>query len=281
MQEPIVELKQVTKSYPGKLVLSSVSLAIRRGEAMLLVGGNGSGKSTLIRLIGGFTAPTSGSRQVHEARPPKIGFMPDRFPKHKFTSEEYLMHMGRIQGLPKEGLGRRIHDLHALYGLPLASQPMRSFSKGMLQKVNLMQAVLTAPDLLLLDEPLSGLDDPSVQELCGALQELKEQNVAIVISTHEPAALTGIADRIITVQNASLLEKKPEAPGPEEASIQVVCRLPGGALHPDPAAHPGLLSAVRAGGQTRLTVRADVCDQLLLQILQAGGSILEVTRRGA
>ncbi|WP_150275199.1 ATP-binding cassette domain-containing protein [Paenibacillus tepidiphilus] len=279
MPDTLVELNHITKRYADKLVLSSVSLTIRRGETLMLLGGNGSGKSTLIKLIGGFIAPTTGSRKVSDSQPPRISFMPDRFPKHKFTSQEYLMHMGRIQGLPKAALQERIKELHDLLQLPLGHQPMQSFSKGMLQKVNLMQAVLSTPDLLLLDEPLSGLDGLSMQELAGALRELKSRHVTIVISTHETEMLQDITDRVITVQNTALIETVKQIPAALEPSVLVLCRLPAGQRNAGILSHPAIMSASAEESLVRIYARTESCDQLLLQILQSGGSVIEVTGR--
>jgi len=186
--------------------------------------------------------PTTGNRIVNELQQPMIGYMPDRFPKHKFTSEEYLMHMGYIQGLKKDYLHQRIKELHSLFHLQLSDQPMRYFSKGMLQKVNMMQSILSRPDLLLLDEPLSGLDVSSMLEMVSALHELKKQKVTIVISTHEPAMLQRLTDRIITVKDASLFEHEEQQVFSEGAAL-VICRFSEIDLANKFSSHIGLISS--------------------------------------
>ncbi|SET86797.1 ATP-binding cassette domain-containing protein [Paenibacillus sp. NFR01] len=284
--DPIVRLDQVTKRYSRKTVLSSVSLDLRPGQTVLLQGANGSGKSTLIQLIGGWIPPTSGRRLIRERQPLRIGYMPDRFPRLKFTSGEYLMHMGQIQGLPKEGLRKTIRELHTLLNLPAADIPLREMSKGMLQKVNFMQAILAEPDLLLLDEPLSGLDAASVPLLIGTLLGLKQREVAIVISAHEPELLQGVADRVIHVANASLAE--PFADNRQdhdregyERQMRILCRLSVTENEIFAPAEPGILDASVHQGLTQLTIHEAHVDRLLLLILQNGGSIIEVSRRGA
>lgn len=284
--DPLVRLDQVTKHYSGKTVLSSVSLDLRTGQTVLLQGANGSGKSTLIQLIGGWIPPTSGRRLLCERQSLRIGYMPDRFPRLKFTSGEYLMHMGQIQGLPKDGLRRKIRELHSLLNLPAADIPLREMSKGMLQKVNFMQAILSEPDLLLLDEPLSGLDAASVPLLIDTLLGLKQREVTIVISAHEPELLQGVADRVIHVANATLAE--PFADDREDREqeglarkMRILCRLSvtdNGIFAP---AEPGILDASVHQGLTQLMVREEHVDRLLLLILQNGGSIIEVSRKGA
>ncbi|MBY0207122.1 MULTISPECIES: ATP-binding cassette domain-containing protein [Paenibacillus] len=275
----IVELNNITKRYSNKVVLSTISLTINQGQTLILLGTNGSGKSTLIRIIGGFIHPTTGHRIVNNSQQPKIGFMPDRFPKHKFTSQEYLIHMGCIQGLKKDYLHQRIKELHSLFHLQLSDQPMRYFSKGMLQKVNMMQSILSRPDLLLLDEPLSGLDVSSSLEMISALQELKKQGVTIVISTHEPAMLQRITDRIVTVKDASLFEHEEQQVFNEGASL-VICRFKDMSLANQFSSHIGVISSSTANSLTSFYVHEDSCDTLLLEILQAGGSIINIDRKG-
>lgn len=276
----IVVLENITKSYSAQEVLSSISLTINEGQTYILLGSNGSGKSTLIKIIGGFINPTAGQRITNQLQQPTIGFMPDRFPKHRFTSEEYLMHMGYIQGLKKNDLQKRIKELHSLFHLQLGNQPMRYFSKGMLQKVNMMQAILSNPDLLLLDEPLSGLDASSMLEIVNVLDELKKQNVTIVISTHETAMLQRITDRIITVKDGLLLEHEVNHVVNEEPAL-VVCKFSELEQANHFLSYRGLISSSTINNLTHFYVSEHSCDNLLLEILQAGGSILNVVRKGA
>lgn len=274
----MIELINISKHYSNKKVLTSINLSIYKGETLMLLGANGSGKSTLIKLIGDFIHPTSGLRKVNELQP-LISYMPDRFPKHKFNSEEYLTHMGSIQGIKKAELNHRIKELHALFHLQITDQPIQYFSKGMLQKVNMMQAMLSKPDLLLLDEPFSGLDVSAKLVMVNALHDLKRQGVTIVISTHELAMLQKIADRVITVREGSLFEEEPQFYS--EESVLITCRYPVSDTSDTVLSQPGIISHSTDNDLTHLYVREDCCDHLLLELLQAGGSIIEVVRKGA
>ncbi|MBP1996365.1 ATP-binding cassette domain-containing protein [Paenibacillus eucommiae] len=275
---PLVTLADITKKYSSRLVLSSVSLTIHSGQTLILQGSNGSGKSTLIKIIGGFIDPTSGQRIVSGLHTPFISYMPDRFPKHRFSSMEYLMHMGSIQRIEKNALKQRILELHSLFRLKLDDQPMRYFSKGMLQKVNMMQAALSKPDLLLLDEPFSGLDAATMIEMVNVLEHLKKQHVTIVISTHELHLLEQLADRMITVKDASLFESNHLSAA--EATMLIVCKFPELQQAHHLFQHPSILSSYHEHGATYYRVNALEADTLLLAILQAGGSIIEVTKKG-
>lgn len=206
--------------------------------------------------------------------------MPDRFPKLKFTSEEYLQHMGSIQGIKKAELHHRIKELHSLFHLQITDQPMRYFSKGMLQKVNMMQAMLSKPDLLLLDEPLSGLDVSTKLVMVNALHELKKQGVTIVISTHEIAMLQKITDRVVTIKEASLVEQEEQLIYTGE-SVLITCRFTESDVSDAFLSQMGVISTSTENDLTHLYVREDYCDNLLLEILQAGGSIIKVVRKGA
>lgn len=169
----LVTLTEVTKKYGNRDVLTDISLTIRQGDCIILRGSNGSGKSTLLRIVCGLIPLTSGQRSLKH---PKlvIGYTPDRLSKLRMTSTEYLTHMGKISNMPKKGLPARIKELHAFFNLEQShSLKMTHFSKGMLQKVNLMQAMIKTPDLLVMDEPFSGLDKESTKHLLASLKKIK------------------------------------------------------------------------------------------------------------
>jgi ABC-type multidrug transport system ATPase subunit len=203
MTQSLITLDRIVCNFGAKEVLKELSLSICEGEVTAIVGSNGSGKSTLLKMISGYGRITQGSRK-EAARLDKlsIGFAPDGFPRMRFTAAEYLRSMGRIRGMDKDKLEGRITELLFQFGLdPVLRQHLRHYSKGMLQKVNLMQALLGEPELLLLDEPLSGLDFRTQDELENLLLQLKEKGMAIVLSTHERELIERIADRVVILDN--------------------------------------------------------------------------------
>lgn len=274
---PLVKLIDVTKKYPNKLALSSVNLSILTGTTTVLQGTNGSGKSTLIKIIGGFISPTSGQRIVQFPQTTNISYAPDRFPKLKFSSVEYLIHMGTIHSMDKIALRQRITELHSQFSLqPDNRQFMRHYSKGMLQKVNMMQAILLQPDLLLLDEPLSGLDSATSKELVAVLKDLKELGVTIVLATHETTLVEQIADRIVTVTDGSIHEV--DNYNASDDITEITCRFVNQLSISDYIDRFDIISFSENNGCFRYRIYTADCDAFLLALLTAGGSIQEVKR---
>jgi ABC-2 type transport system ATP-binding protein len=208
-------------------VLRELTLDIRRGELAAVMGPNGSGKSTLLKIIAGLTAPTEGTRTIAaDPEPVRIGYAPDRLPKLKFTAREYLAHMAGIAGLPSGSAAVEIDFYLAELGLHHADKlQMRHFSKGMLQKVNLAQALLTKPTLLLLDEPFGGLDSGARSELMRLLEQLKGQGTTIVAASHDKEWVERLADRCLTIRDGTIVEDERSA-RQKIAVRELVCLLP-------------------------------------------------------
>jgi len=207
MTVALLTLQHVGKVYAGRIVLQDVTLTLAQGEVVAILGKNGSGKSTLLKLIGGISSLSQGKRIVHRADGIlSIGYVPDRFPKIRMSGLEYLRHMGAISGLPKRQLDQRISALLDKFEFEVdaARRPCRQYSKGMLQKINLIQALLRTPELLLLDEPLSGLDVRSQGTIARVLSELKHAGAAVVFTSHEQGLAEGIAHKFLTIVNSRL-----------------------------------------------------------------------------
>ncbi|WP_127505726.1 ATP-binding cassette domain-containing protein [Paenibacillus humicus] len=204
-QEPIITLSNISKSYHKRKILSSVHLSIHPGHVYMLQGSNGSGKSTLIKIAANLVAPTSGIRKVAAHKTIRIGYAPDHLPKLKLSSSEYLRYMGRIAGIDKHVLADKILELHRLFQLdPGSSAYLLHYSKGMLQKVNLMQASLQKPDLLLLDEPLSGLDAESQAHLLEALQKIHMEGTAVVAAVHDSLLIEALGGTMLQLKEGVL-----------------------------------------------------------------------------
>ena len=169
-------------------VLRGVSLDVPAGRLIRAQGGNGSGKSTLLRLVAGVCAPTRGS--VH-ARPARRAYVPERFPAAlPFTVQDYLGHLGRIHGLRGEEPQRRATALLERFGAAaFARTPLAELSKGTCQKVAVAQALLGSPELLVLDEAWTGLDQDARAELDTAVDERLAQGSTVLFVDHDPARL--------------------------------------------------------------------------------------------
>jgi len=275
----LLVLQNLCKYYGKHVVLSSVDLKIDRGETIILRGNNGSGKSTLLKIIAGLVAPTSGERA---ARNPKlvIGYTPDHLPKLKMTSNEYLTHMGNIAGMPAAKLKARLRELHGLFSLEELATPMIYFSKGMLQKVNLMQATLRMPDLLVLDEPLSGLDVESAEHLVKALKHLADQGTAIAAAVHEPHLGRQLGGRTYWIRQGRLVQEDIEEPLVQEAYYELVCELHASAHQALMSQFAGVDWTTRDGGYQYMLLESMLRD-FLVELLKHGGIIWSVHRKEA
>ena len=284
--EVLVSLEDVTKRFQWRDVLNQVNLSIHKGEALAIVGVNGSGKSTLLRLISGMASPTSGRIRYLGEQPARIGYVPDRFPKLRFTAFEYLRHMGLIRGLDQQKLDSRIRELLELVRLTNAGDTqIRYFSKGMLQKVGLIQAVLSEPELLVLDEPLSGLDEHTVKELVELLRQLKQQGMTLVFACHENVLLSSLADRIMRVKQGSLYVDQTDGEwsavrGPVLVMATVRIHATGVTDYLSLSNTKGVLKVDGSDSVLKLIVEAGESDAILKELLSKGGSIVSLTRSG-
>lgn len=206
MKELII-LKDVIKKYDTKLILDKINLTINYGETLFIKGTNGSGKSTLLKIIAGLSSVSSGKRLIlHENFKSSIAYVPDNFPKLPLTSMEYLNYMGKIHGLSKESISKKVHTLFDLFNMPtkFLNTKIKDLSKGSIQKIGLIQAMLVTPTLLVLDEPFAGLDKDSREELIKLLQTLHNNKTAIIFTNHETEYNRFSIDNTIEITNGKM-----------------------------------------------------------------------------
>ena len=186
----VIRLKGVGKRYGrGDFVLHDVDVSIEPGHVVGILGSNGSGKSTLLRIMAGVSHATTGS----VTGTPRIGYLPDRFPAgQRMGARAYLRHMARIHGLADLSVIDPLLERLALVGGPAA--PLRTLSKGNAQKVGLAQAVMVRPDLLILDEPWSGLDVGTHAILGELVAETRTRGASVVFTDHRPQVVHDHAD---------------------------------------------------------------------------------------
>ncbi|MGL4722154.1 MAG: ABC transporter ATP-binding protein [Desulfovibrionaceae bacterium] len=197
----MITLDHVSKSYSSKIIMKSVSFALSPASITLLVGENGAGKTTLLNLIAGIEIPDSGTILIEGKRLGYIGHHVAVYPA--LTAVENLLFWGKLSSLACSS-----EDILAILErvnlLPFANQSVKIFSRGMLQRLNLGRILLTKPDILLLDEPSTGLDTFSVQMLYREILLAKEQGACIIWSTHH-AELDGvIAERVIWLKDKTI-----------------------------------------------------------------------------
>jgi ABC-2 type transport system ATP-binding protein len=200
----------LTKRYPLAwkrrvlVALDHLDLQIRPGEAFGLLGPNGSGKSTTIKLLLGLISPSEGEARVFGLPPEslearrRVGFLPENPYFYGFlTGDETLRFFGKLCGLSGKKLEARIEELIELVGLQNGRErPLRSYSKGMLQRIGLAQALIHDPDLLFLDEPTAGVDPQGSAQIRDLILRLKKLGKTVIFSSHLLEQVQEVADRV-------------------------------------------------------------------------------------
>lgn len=211
----MLEARHLVKQYFGIPAVNDVNFVVRPGEVVGYLGPNGSGKSTTARLVTGLTDPTRGTvwwNGADIASDPiayrrRLGYVPEEAHLYPFLSgREYLEFVGRLRALPAAPLDRKIGDLLELFGLTGATeQSIASYSKGMRQKVLISAALLHDPDVLVFDEPESGLDVTTSLVLRHLVKTLARRGKAILYSSHILEVVERVCDRVIVLHHGKVV----------------------------------------------------------------------------
>ncbi|MFF4059755.1 ATP-binding cassette domain-containing protein [Streptomyces sp. NPDC001668] len=252
-----------------------MDLEVSAGDVLAVAGGNGSGKSTLLRILVGLSRPTSGT--VSD-RPRSIGYVPDRFTAHdRMSALSYLTHMGRVRGLP--GPAARVRAGLLLEQLALVGGPdaaLRTLSKGNAQKVALAQALLVEPDLLVLDEPWSGLDASAHGVLAGFIEGVAARGGAVVFTDHREASTETHATGVLALSGGRITGHggaRAKARPPEVELVLAVPPTGGPPAEVNWYDLPGVRDAARRGEAVVLRVAREHSDAVLLTALRHRWSV--------
>jgi ABC-2 type transport system ATP-binding protein len=210
MNEPAVAVHTLTKVFPVPLrrktvvAVRNLNLRVEAGEVYGLLGPNGSGKSTTLKIILGLVSPTEGRTEIfgRDSRAVQsrvaVGFLPENPYFYKYlTGEETLRFFGKLCGLHGNTLKGRIDEMLALVGLTEArDRRLGTYSKGMLQRIGLAQALIHEPRLVVLDEPTAGVDPAGSREICELILDLKRRGITVLLSSHLLAQAQEICDRV-------------------------------------------------------------------------------------
>jgi len=216
----VIETRNLSKIYRDfwgrKKVnaLKSLDIEVRKGEVFGLLGPNGSGKSTTIKLILGLLFPSSGRVLVFDkdasetSKNERIGYLPEESYLYKFlTAEETLDFYGRLFDMSGAARKKRVSELIQLVGLQGAKhRQLREYSKGMTRRVGLAQALINDPDLVLLDEPTTGLDPIGSREMKDLILSLKKQGKTVLLCSHQLADVQDVCDRVAILDQGELKE---------------------------------------------------------------------------
>jgi len=253
----MLEIRDLTKYYRNVPVVNNVSFAIRRGEVTGYLGPNGSGKSTTVKIITALIEPSRGAvlldgqdiRHDLMSFRRRLGYVPEEAILYNYlTGLEYLQLLGRLRGLPLDVVDRRANDLLELFSLhPHRHAPIANYSKGMKQRVLISAALLHDPDVLILDEPLSGIDVSSAQLFKHLLTELARQGKMILYISHVLEVVERVCARVVILYRGKImtddsvenLRKLANLPSLEEIFTQLVEQRDLGAVARD------IVSAIR------------------------------------
>lgn len=214
--EPIISLEHVYKSYSGgNLVLKGINLQIQPGQIIGYIGPNGAGKSTTVKIICGILTDFEGSvtvagidiRKDPVAAKKRIGYIPELAELYEvLTPWEFLGYMAKLHDMPRDQAEARIERMMHAFGLgDNIHQRMDTFSKGMRQKVLIISGLLHNPDILILDEPLSGLDANSVIMVKELISSLAAEGKTIFYCSHMMDIVEKVSDRIILINNGTVV----------------------------------------------------------------------------
>ena len=221
MTEPAVAVRGLTKVFPipfrrERLVaVRGLYLEVAPGQVYGLLGPNGSGKSTTLKIILGLVAPTSGSTSIfgRDSREvgsrEAVGFLPENPYFYKYlTGAETLRFYGKLCSLRGTRLQTRIDELLELVGLTSASdRRLGGYSKGMLQRIGLAQALIQEPKMVVLDEPTAGVDPAGSRDIRDLILDLKRRGITVLLSSHLLAQVQEICDRVGIVANGVLVRE--------------------------------------------------------------------------
>jgi ABC-2 type transport system ATP-binding protein len=217
--DTIVETKNLRVEYRAqdsgqgkKMAVKDLNLSVRAGEVFGFLGPNGAGKTTTMNVLLGFVHATSGAAFLFgvDVKEPiarqRIGYLPELTYYYKFlTAEELLRFYARIFGIPRAEADQRINRLLKLVELePARKRAIKTYSKGMQQRVGLAQALINNPELLILDEPTSGLDPLGRMKVREIIQRLKNEGKTVFFSSHELGEVETVCDRVAIINQGEL-----------------------------------------------------------------------------
>jgi ABC-2 type transport system ATP-binding protein len=215
MTDAVIETQGLRKRFGAKVAVDDLSLTVRRGEVFGFLGPNGAGKTTSLKMLLGLIEADAGSGRVLGAplgdlgARAKLGFLPEHFRFHEWlTGRELLRFHGRLCGIPHARLESRIDALLARVDLlDASSRKLREYSKGMLQRVGLAQALLADPALVFLDEPTSGLDPLGRLLVRDLIRDLRSEGVAVFLNSHLLGEVEATCDRVVFVKQGRTIHE--------------------------------------------------------------------------
>jgi ABC-2 type transport system ATP-binding protein len=273
----------LTKRYGETLALDRLTLEIPGGSVFGLLGPNGAGKTTLLRLIMGFAFPDSGQVDRAELKPDQIGYLPERaFYPQRFTIRSYLLTIGKLAGLRGERLKAAVgHRLEQIGLDHVSERRLGACSRGMLQRLGLAQALIANPPVVLLDEPVLGLDPAAQKFIREQITTLYDDGKTVLLSSHHLDEVTRVCTHVAVINQGQLVRagtlESMLAPRPQ---VTIVC----GSLPQGTADRMLALSEEIAVEQGRIDLKGSAVDlkaRVLGILLETGVDIQHLSEQHA
>lgn len=216
----MIEIKNLTKKIGQNTILDNISFSVNKGEVLGFLGPNGAGKSTTMKIITSFWLPTEGEVLIDNLSVAensiltrkKIGYLPETVPLYEdMLVYEYLRFVAEVRGLSKAETKQRITEVADLCGVrKFLKRPIDELSKGYRQRVGLAQAIIHNPEVLILDEPTTGLDPNQIVEIRELIKKIGQEKT-VIFSTHILSEVKATCDRVIIIKNGKIVaEGKPD-----------------------------------------------------------------------
>jgi len=210
----MIEIKNLTKKFGYSTILDNLSFSVKKGEILGFLGPNGAGKTTTMKIITSFWGPSEGSVEIGGinvlkdslAIRQKIGYLPETVPLYEdMKVYEYLRFVAEARGIKKFEISQKIKEVSEKCGLKeVIKKPIEELSKGYKQRVGLAQAIIHNPDVLILDEPTTGLDPNQIVEIRNLIKEIGHEKT-VIFSTHILSEVSAVCDRVIIVNKGKIV----------------------------------------------------------------------------
>jgi ABC-2 type transport system ATP-binding protein len=297
--EAVIEIEALTKDYEVGFLkkrkiraLDRLTLEVGRGEIFGFLGPNGAGKTTTLKLLTGLIYPTEGTARIlgrpidNVATRASIGYLPENPYFYDYLSgRELLEYTAALFGIPKRNARARTDDLLDLVGLERdrADRQLRKYSKGMLQRIGIAQALVNEPEIVFMDEPMSGLDPIGRREIRDLLLALRAKNKTVFFSSHILSDVEALCDRAAILSRGRLLRSGTvqELAGAQDSALELI------AIGVDPVtlrkfseSMPSLDSATVTPNGVHLVLNDEAeVDEALAAIRRSGGKLVSINPR--
>jgi ABC-2 type transport system ATP-binding protein len=274
---PAVAVHHLFKSYNGKAAVRDLSFSVAPGEILGLIGPNGAGKSSTIKMILDFMKPDSGEvrvfgYQMTEATKDRLGYLPEEKGLYKkIPALDQIIYLASLKGMAKAAASKRAHELLQRTGmLESKKKKIKEMSKGMGQMIQLIVTIVHDPELVILDEPFSGLDPVNTELLKNIVSDLRDEGKAIILSTHQMNQVEELCDRVLMIDHGSAvlygdLQETKARFRKKTLRVAVDGELPD---------IPGVTDTIPHKDAIELVLAPDTTPQLVLDRLRERGTII-------